>query len=144
MLPFVRLTTFVRCRLLLASKTLPDCRRLTSKFDGAFNTAGVAAISSSFIFLILPVRQTDFVFERICSGQTGRCGHEVGYCEHEVEDGRANFLIDIIRAHASAKEREVDKHQDFLQAGVILKEKFAEWQVGKHNRVCVAGQLVEL
>ena len=60
--PIVSLATFSWCRLLLVAKTLSHCR--FTEFNGVF----ITALLPSFNFLILPVWETDFMFERISTG----------------------------------------------------------------------------
>ena len=65
----------------------------------------------------------NFALKSVCTRQASRCRDEVCNWEHKVEDGSADFLLDVFNAHASPKERNVDEHENFLQFGVVLQEK---------------------
>ena len=123
--------------------------RLDTSFGGddgllVANWSRLCCFTATILILLLSGWLADFVLERICPWKAGRRGHKVRNREHEVENGSSDILIEIFGGQACPEEREVYKHQDFLQTSVVLKEQLSKWQVSKHNSVCFACKFVKL
>ena len=143
-------------RLLLPlSFSISTCGSSSCSFaavgSGAMVLRSIVRICASMLIVcwnVIEVESTlvaSFAFKLIGTWETHRGRDEVGYREHQVEDGVTDFLINLLtRAESSCEQGDIDENEDFLEAWVILKEKFSQWQVGLQAFVCLTSKLVEL
>ena len=81
-------------------------------------------------------------FERVGAWEAGCCGHEIGNCEHYVEDCRANILIQVLVRKRSSKQDDIDENQNFFHAWVFREETLSHWsQVLKCELAVIAQSL---
>ena len=111
-LSIVRLATFSWTWLLLAVRCFSDY--WFDIFGDSFKA------SFGFIFFVLLWWLVNLAFECVSTGQASCCRYKVCNREHEVEDGRADFLVNIFSTHTGPKECNINEHEDFFQCGVVL------------------------